>query len=202
MIDWLHNTSGLQPSRIHITGHSLGAHTAGLTGKYVTSGTVNRVTGLDPAGPSFYDKPSDQRIDKSNAAFVDIMHSNSGDLFQACFGLYDALGHVDFYPNGGMHQPGCVNTPEFDIDDWLDLAEDCSHMRSVDLWVESLTSVPSSSLTFTSWPCTDWEAFTVANCTSCGQGCLNMGFHVQQGLSGSYFLHTNSTSPFALGNIQ
>lgn len=45
LIDWLHREVGFQPSQVHIAGHSLGAHTAGLSGKYVTSGVVSRVTG-------------------------------------------------------------------------------------------------------------------------------------------------------------
>lgn len=31
-------------------------------------------------------------------------------------GLEDVMGHVDFYPNGGEHQPGCTIGG-----DWLDL---------------------------------------------------------------------------------
>ena len=38
----------LDPLKVHIIGHSLGAHTAGLTAKYVTSGTVGRATGKSP----------------------------------------------------------------------------------------------------------------------------------------------------------
>ncbi|KAK3864048.1 hypothetical protein Pcinc_030234 [Petrolisthes cinctipes] len=201
LIDWLHDTVGLEVSRVHITGHSLGAHTAGLTGKAVTSGKVWRVTGLDPAGPLFYTKPPDQRIDKSDASFVDILHANSGSLIEGCIGLFKAVGHMDFYPNGGMHQPGCIITPDTDVDDWLDLFGGCSHARATQLWVESISALPPA-LSFTSWPCSDWDSYFVGNCTSCGEGCLDMGFHVQEGLSGSYFLRTNPISPYALGDTQ
>ena len=37
-------------------------------------------TGLDPAGPAFYDVSSTERLDKSQASYVDIIHSNGGTL--------------------------------------------------------------------------------------------------------------------------
>ncbi|XP_045602586.2 pancreatic triacylglycerol lipase [Procambarus clarkii] len=200
-IDWLHSVRRLAPSLVHITGHSLGAHTAGLTARYVTSGTVARVTGLDPAGPLFYDKPADQRLDSSDADFVDVLHANSGSLAEGCIALHQPLGHVDFYPNGGRHQPGCVVTPEDVLTDWIDLFGGCSHARVTELWVESLIDLAPDKM-FTSWPCSDWDTFLAGNCSSCGQGCLHMGFHVEYSSRGSYYLRTNATSPFALGDNQ
>lgn len=38
--------------------------------------------GLDPAGPLFYDKPADRRLDRSDAVFVDVLHANGGALVQ------------------------------------------------------------------------------------------------------------------------
>ena len=28
-------------------------------------------------------------------------------LIKDCFGIDENLGHADFWPNGGMHQPSC-----------------------------------------------------------------------------------------------
>ncbi|XP_050738744.1 pancreatic triacylglycerol lipase-like [Eriocheir sinensis] len=200
MLDWLAAEVGLLPAQLHITGHSLGAHTAGLTAKYVTAGTVARVTGLDPAGPAFYTQPPERRIDKTDADFVDILHTNSGSLPEGCIALFKPVGHVDFYPNGGRHQPGCVVIPGNE-DNILDLLGGCSHARVTEIWVESIVALPPAEA-FTSWPCTDWDTFFAGNCSSCGQGCLDMGFHVQRDLEGTYFLRTNPYSPFALGDTQ
>ena len=35
------------------------------------------MTGLDPAGPAFDGNPKEKRLDKSDAAFVDIIHTNA-----------------------------------------------------------------------------------------------------------------------------
>ena len=37
--------SELTTSMIEITGHSLGAQSAGMTGRYVTAGKIKRITG-------------------------------------------------------------------------------------------------------------------------------------------------------------
>jgi len=60
--------------------------------------------GLDPAFPGFKNYVGiDFHLDTTDAQFVDIIHTCSGIL-----GHIDRLGHVDFYPNGGIsHQPGC-----------------------------------------------------------------------------------------------
>jgi len=90
---------------IHVLGHSLGAHVAGYVGNYL-SGRLGRITGLDPAGPAYetpYLKNSKDRLDSTDADFVDVIHTCAGSL-----GFLRPLGHVDFYPNGGtFKQPGC-----------------------------------------------------------------------------------------------
>ena len=51
----------------------------------------------------------DKRIQSTDAIFVDIIHTNSGELWQGAVSFPDTLGHVDFYPNGGSHQIGCTD---------------------------------------------------------------------------------------------
>ena len=99
---------GADPAHIHLIGHSLGAHVAGAAGS-MFKGRIARITGLDPALPSFdHFKEADQRLDETDAQFVDIIHTCAGTL-----GLFSPIGHVDFYPNGGTpSQPGCQPTAE------------------------------------------------------------------------------------------
>lgn len=61
--------------------------------------------GLDPAMPLFITASNDNKLDPSDAAFVDVIHSNA--LVQ---GKIERCGHVDFYMNGGILQPGCVKS--------------------------------------------------------------------------------------------
>ncbi len=63
--------------------------------------------GLDPAGPGFVHNETSMRLDASDAAFVDVIQTNSGSLIAGGLGYGPPLGHVDFYPNGGERQPGC-----------------------------------------------------------------------------------------------
>lgn len=59
--------------------------------------------GLDPARPYFEGRAGPEAsLDKSDAEFVDVIHSCGGAL-----GYEEPIGHVDFYPNSGKpHQPG------------------------------------------------------------------------------------------------
>lgn len=89
---------------MHLIGHSLGSHSAGACGHYVTRGRIARITGLDPALPLFSSAPLSARLDQSDAEFVDVIHTDGG-----VNGFAQPIGHVDFYPNGGgWTQPGCT----------------------------------------------------------------------------------------------
>lgn len=96
-------------SRIHVIGHSLGAHIAGFAGAQIKSPQLYRITGLDPALPNFQRfRDPDLRLDPSDAAFVDIIHTSGGTL-----GNYAPIGMADFYVNGGTPpQPGCGGISE------------------------------------------------------------------------------------------
>lgn len=68
----------------HLIGFSLGAHVAGFAGKRVQEGAkknmVGRITGLDPANPWFnYDSPK-VRLDRSDAKFVDVIHTDTSTV--------------------------------------------------------------------------------------------------------------------------
>lgn len=105
MIKFLKIEMNISLSAVHILGHSLGAHIAGFAGQKL-SGAIGRITGMDPARPLFevpIFKDQQDRLDATDALFVDVIHTCAGTA-----GFVRAIGHVDFYPNGGtFRQPGC-----------------------------------------------------------------------------------------------
>lgn len=85
----------------------LRAHVAGNAGRLYASETGNKlakISGLDPAGPLFTVPLPVPKLNKENALFVDIIHTNMGGLGDV--GVLGS-GHVNFFPNGGVSQPGC-----------------------------------------------------------------------------------------------
>lgn len=53
------------------------------------------------------DTDSIVRLDRNDAKFVDVVHTDTLPLTRGGLGMKDAIGHVDFYPNGGHTNPGC-----------------------------------------------------------------------------------------------
>lgn len=68
---------------------------------------ITFVTALDPAMPLFVTTDPNKKIDKADAKFVDVLHTNALEK-----GKLEASGHVDFYANGGITQPGCKSTKD------------------------------------------------------------------------------------------
>lgn len=102
MIDYLIERRLFILDDIHVIGFSLGAQTAGMVAGHMKSGKLKRITGLDPAKPMFILAATDHKLDKNDAEFVDVMHT---DVYQR--GVLLPSGHADFYVNGGIEQPGC-----------------------------------------------------------------------------------------------
>lgn len=74
----------IPPEKIHMVGHSLGAHIAGFAAKqiYQEAGErVSRISGLDPAGPYFQEHilDKDERLDREDADVVNVIHTDAGE---------------------------------------------------------------------------------------------------------------------------
>ncbi|XP_053611456.1 pancreatic lipase-related protein 2-like [Plodia interpunctella] len=101
-VRYLVGVTGASYDRIHLVGFSLGGHLVGNAGREL-EGRVARITALDPAGPLWVFNSN--RINSNDGRYVEGIHTN-GALIGLGYG--SAIGHVDFFPNGGESQPGCL----------------------------------------------------------------------------------------------
>ncbi|KAK6189126.1 hypothetical protein SNE40_005164 [Patella caerulea] len=201
MVNTLINMTYTSPRKIHLIGHSLGAHVAGYAGDAIAG--LGRITGLDPAKPSFEGTDIMVRLDKTDARYVDVIHTDGSqyNTFSG-YGMLTPVGHIDFYPNGGTHQPGCGGETYEDLmssvfNHGFNSAENslgCSHDRAFNLFIESITT----ECPFKAYPCTSMTEFESGRCSSCGNRlCPSMGLHSEGYKSeGTYYLKTSDRSPY------
>lgn len=169
---------------VHMIGHSLGAHLSGYTGYYLQKDfgmKLGRITGMDPAGLAFTETNPIVRLDTTDAKYVDVVHSDATPFVpEIGLGLYEPIGHLDFYPNGGFNQPGCDQTlwkrKDGSFISSMYQFFSCSHVRSVEFFIESIRS----KCPFTAIACESYEKFLAGDCFDCdrdGHLCFRFGFH-------------------------
>uniref|UniRef100_A0A5F9D1S1 Lipase H n=1 Tax=Oryctolagus cuniculus TaxID=9986 RepID=A0A5F9D1S1_RABIT len=87
-------------------------------------------------------------------------------------GYKEPLGNIDFYPNGGVDQPGCPKT----IFEGMQYFK-CDHQMSVYLYLSSLRK----NCTITAYPCDSYRDYRNGKCINCGlpQGkpCPLLGYY-------------------------
>ncbi|CAG7834463.1 unnamed protein product [Allacma fusca] len=194
LVQFLVQNMGANVKDFHLIGHSLGAHVMGYTGRFVQEKlgmSVARITGLDPAGPCFESyrfacfRGTFIPINRTNADFVDIIHTNAGR-----FGMTRPVGHVDFYPNNGHHQPGCPGW-------WRPTSRAiCAHTRSVKLMKDSILF---PKFAFRSLECPTWAEFSDGVCKRDKRFVAVMGEDCSPKTRGIYFLKTGDRDPFNVG---
>ncbi|XP_021182347.3 pancreatic lipase-related protein 2 isoform X3 [Helicoverpa armigera] len=181
--------SGLLLEKFHVIGHSLGSHVAGYTARELKTKynkVVKRLTALDPAFPAFYpDGVVMEHVNAKDAEFVDVIHTDAGG-----YGAPVRTGTADFWPNGGKSiQPGC---PRFAP---IPLSDDnlCSHWRSWRFFAESVINPEA----FPASPAESYHKFREN--ANPEEGMVYMGFNCDTSAQGSYYLTTNSETPFGKG---
>ncbi|XP_021494876.1 pancreatic lipase-related protein 2 [Meriones unguiculatus] len=196
---------GYSPEKVHLIGHSLGAHVAGEAGRRL-EGHVGRITGLDPAEPCFQGLPELVRLDPSDAMFVDVIHTDSAPIVPYLgFGMSQKVGHLDFFPNGGKEMPGCQKNILSTIVDINGIWEGtrnfaaCNHLRSYKYYASSILNPDG----FLGYPCSSYEKFQQDDCFPCPEeGCPKMGHYADQfegktaGVEQTFFLNTGDSGNF------
>ncbi|XP_006884960.1 PREDICTED: lipoprotein lipase [Elephantulus edwardii] len=206
-INWMEEEFNYPVNNVHLLGYSLGAHAAGIAG-HLTNRKVNRITGLDPAGPSFEYAEATSRLSPDDADFVDVLHTFTRGSPDRSIGIQKPVGHVDIYPNGGTFQPGCNigeairMIAEKGLGD-VDQLVKCSHERSIHLFIDSLLNEESPSKAYR---CTSKETFEKGLCLSCRKNrCNNLGYainKVRPKRSSKMYLKTRSQMPFKVFHYQ
>lgn len=177
---------GFNPKKLEVIGLSLGAQTMSFIAKnyrLLTGMNISRLTGLDPAGPCFRNLGPEDRLDESDADFVDVVHTNIDG-----WGMAAPVGHVNFYVNGGEYQPGDVL--------WIPCNVLCSHVRSYTIWLAALQNP---------------DAFIAMRCESVSQartrGCFDnkpivtnlLGLKTDRNKKGIFYLGTYNNFPYFMG---
>ncbi|XP_014343729.1 pancreatic triacylglycerol lipase-like [Latimeria chalumnae] len=205
IIDILQTNFSYPPSNIHIIGHSLGAHAAAEAGRRKRG--ISRITGLDPAEPFFQSTPIEVRLNPTDAVFVDVIHTDAAPIIPNFgFGMMQAVGHIDFYPNGGEYMPGCQKnaiSQIVDIDGIWEGTRDfvaCNHLRAYKYYSDSITAKDG----FIGYQCSTYESFKSGDCLPCPRGsCPLMGhyadsYRVPLGtVNQKFYLNTGDARPFA-----
>lgn len=211
LIKILVSKNGANIDDFHLIGHSLGSHVAGYAGERLEN--LGRITGLDPAGPLFEFTHPLVRLDKSDAKFVDVIHTDGENILKLGLGLLEPAGHVDFYPNGGVDQPSCpassyklltaiFNFATSNIED-LDNISGCSHVASYKFFMDSIENTKC----YAAYPCESRVEFDKGNCLQCSneKGCNQMGYWSSPSKElGSHYLNTQEATnlPFCTHNYQ
>ncbi|VVC35771.1 Triacylglycerol lipase family,Lipase/vitellogenin,Alpha/Beta hydrolase fold [Cinara cedri] len=180
----------IEPSDIHLIGHSLGAHLFGATGGAFTLGKIGRITGLDPAGIGFetFFIVETRHLNVADAQFVDVIHTSVGSIF----GFAKPMGHVDFYANLGLvPQPQCeVKVTFLPFLPFAMLSQSiCSHFRACQYYADSIYNGKS----FMAVQCFSAKEYMNGRCEN---NPINfMGNDVDFGKKGSFYLKAQTNAP-------
>ncbi|CAH2097361.1 unnamed protein product [Euphydryas editha] len=177
--------AGLDPAKTELIGFSLGGQTVSYIARNyqnMAGKNISRITALEPAGPCFRTLSSQERLDASNADFVQVIHTNIDG-----YGMATRMGHVDFYVNGGEFQPADLNL--------FPCTSTCSHFRVLTLWLSSMKNPRK----FIALKCNSIQEARDAACYKEHPVTNVMGDSVNVNNHGIFYLSTSKMFPYYLG---
>ncbi|CAF1115408.1 unnamed protein product [Rotaria sordida] len=197
--------NGTKAADFHVIDHSLGSYIAGCAGKRVVG--LGRISGLDPTGPYFENTDPAVRLDPTDALFVDVIHTDGAHNLLLGLGSLQRMGHVDFFPNGGVDQPNCSRTPgkilnlilqirTMNIEGFL-ITSLCSHLAAVYFFTDSIRNRCS----YVGYSCPNFDDFNSGKCSlECDDKthqCNRMGYWTSpNGGKGDLYLKTQAANAF------
>lgn len=178
------NSGQSAADKFYFIGFSFGAQTGGFAGRRLQEKygmKLGRITGLDPAGLYFTATKNEAHLDKTDAKYVDIIHTNAGYV-----GTADVVGHTDFFPNGGSVQTGCAPDPK----DSPVFIVGCNHLRATQYFIRTVKEDCPHS--WKAYPCRSYTLYLLPLfCNRCGKsGCPLMGYRAEETkLNGKFYLN-------------
>lgn len=159
-----------------------------MAGRHFTQLTGNallRITGLDPSRPCFSHSDRSNGLQRGDAIFVDIIHSNI-QVWPV-----DPIGDADFYPNGlvfptiastsillyfqprpNIIQPGCWSTS-------------CTTNYAYQFYAQ--TVYPRLDYSFNATKCDSFSSFRTGNCNNASSQ-IPLGISTPNWARGNFFL--------------
>ncbi|XP_025077996.1 pancreatic lipase-related protein 2-like [Pomacea canaliculata] len=136
-------------------------------------------------GPNYYQATANTRVVGNYIATLILLFEKLGVPMSSVHVIGHSLGaQVAGYAGHGLDgRLGRIT----DVSDALD----CSHMRATSYYTASIRNNP-----FVAYPCASLSEYKLGHCTSCAEGCSNMGYHASTYSSGLYVLNTGSTYPY------
>ncbi|KAK9892110.1 hypothetical protein WA026_018313 [Henosepilachna vigintioctopunctata] len=169
--------------KVLLIGYSVGAHVCGFAGKHYAEKThhkLPKIIALDPAGVLFVLRPEHKKLNRYDAEIVQVIHTDGGKI-----GLTQPYGTIDFYPNGGLNQPGCPLLDIFNIENTVN----CDHNRAYEYFIESIQYEGS----FAARQCLTPQELKNKACS--GKEVAMGDLDIKE--TGVFFLYTNAHKPFS-----
>ncbi|XP_059061667.1 phospholipase A1 member A-like [Achroia grisella] len=177
---------GFDPKKLEILGLSLGGEIISFIAKAFKelSGTkLSKLTALDPTGPCFRNLGPDERLDQSDADYVEVLNTNMDGL-----GIGTPVGHVNFYINGGEYQISDIY--------WMPCELLCSHIKVYTIWFSALRN-PNS---FIAMQCDSVQQARDRKCYDRQPMVTNLvGLNVDKTKHGLFYLATDYKYPYYMG---
>lgn len=146
-----------------------------MSAKQVQNGQIGKVIGLDPASPFYSVEDFNSRISNDSAKYVECIHTGFW------LGIRDPICQVDFYVNGGMHQPGCSNF--FGLDD-----VQCSHIKALYMFTQTFETPKS----FEGVKCENLQKALEKSCKSGQSAYINDQENANKNVNGIYYVKTTN----------
>ncbi|XP_041978292.1 pancreatic lipase-related protein 2-like [Aricia agestis] len=172
-------SNGISHNKIHIIGHSLGAHIAGCAGESFEEKTGNKIakiSGVDPIHPCFNEISNQLR--SGQAKFVDTYRCNAYG-----FGADKSLVDAVFVVNNGKTQPNCLSSPIPDLA-VSTAAGLCSHMACENFYFMTV----SQPNLFKAYQCDSYDNFKQGKCAKNKQTVA--GYWAPSNATGIYYTST------------